>query len=112
MSQDALNAYNIMWALVLFDLPTNTKAERKSASQFRKFLLQDGFAMLQFSVYIRHCASKESLAAHVGRIKLVIPARGQVSILCITDKQYGNIQNFWGKETEPLPPAPLQLELF
>ena len=60
MSENRINAYHIMWLFVFFDLPVVTKKERKIAATFRKNLMKDGFVMLQFSVYIRHCASKES----------------------------------------------------
>ncbi len=110
--QTRLNAYRIMWLFVFFDLPTNTKLERKKASKFRKFLLDDGFTMMQYSVYIRHCASSESADVHQKRIENNITNKGQISILRITDKQYGNIANFWGKTTTPLETAPQQLELF
>lgn len=112
MSQTRLNAYHIMWLFVFFDLPTQTKKEKKAAAHFRKDLLQDGFTMMQYSIYIRHCASKESRDVHVRRIKTVIPEKGQVSILSTTDKQYGNIINYWGKKDTPLPNSPKQLELF
>lgn len=101
-----------MWLFVFFDLPTNTKKERKLAGKFRKFLLNDGFTMMQYSVYIRHSASSESADVHQRRIENNIPDKGQVSIVRITDKQYGNIINFWGSATKPLEPAPMQLELF
>ena len=112
MSQNRLNAYRIMWLFVFFDLPTNTKTERREAQQFRKKLLKDGFTMMQYSVYTRHCASFESGEVHIKRVKKSIPDAGQVSILQITDKQYGNIDNFWGINTTPLPETPQQLELF
>ncbi len=101
-----------MWLFVFFDLPVTTKVERKAAAGFRKKLLKDGFTMMQFSVYIRHCASRESAEVHVKRVKSFIPDYGQVSILGITDKQYGNILNFWGKKAQEMPPGPKQLELF
>ncbi len=110
--QTRLNAYRIMWLFVFFDLPTNTKKERKAAARFRKDLLTDGFVMMQYSVYIRHCASSESADVHQRHIENSVPELGQVSILRITDKQYGNIANFWGKLDKPLEPAPQQLELF
>ena len=112
MSQIRLNAYHIMWLFVMFDLPTNTKKERRDASGFRKKLLKDGFTMMQYSIYVRHCASKESAEVHIKRVKCNIPEKGQVSILTVTDKQYVNILNFWGIKTEPLAPQPKQLELF
>ncbi|CAG0909178.1 unnamed protein product [Cyprideis torosa] len=57
-----------MWILVLFDLPTETKKERRDASIFRKKLIQDGFSMFQFSIYLRHCPSKENMNVHIERI--------------------------------------------
>ena len=101
-----------MWLFVFFDLPVTTKKERKAAAGFRKNLLKDGFTMMQFSVYIRHCASKESAAVHVKRVRRFIPDTGQVSILSVTDKQYGGILNFWGKKTQPMASTPQQLEFF
>ena len=47
--------------MVFFDLPTDTKKERKAAALFRQNLLKDGFTMFQFSIYIRHCGSKENM---------------------------------------------------
>lgn len=101
-----------MWLFVLFDLPTNTKKERKAAGKFRKDLLRDGFTMMQYSVYTRHCASKESSQVHIKRIKSLLPDAGQISIAQITDKQYSSIINYWGIKTKPLAPKPKQLEMF
>ncbi len=107
-----LSAYRIMWVLVLFDLPTVTKKEKKIASAFRKQLVKDGFTMFQFSMYIRHCPSRENAAVHVKRIKKNLPQNGHVGILCITDKQFGDIEIYFGrKKTEPETGAQ-QLELF
>lgn len=107
-----LNAYRIMWLFVLFDLPTITKRERRTAAQFRKKLLKDGYNMMQYSVYIRHCASRESAQVHVKRVKAMLPASGQISVVQITDKQYGQILNYWGKSAKELTKPPSQLELF
>lgn len=107
-----LNAYRIMWLFVLFDLPTNTKRERKNASQFRKKLLKDGFTMMQYSVYVRHCASRQSTQVHIKRIKTMLLTAGKVSIVQITDKQYGLIDNYWGKTGKPIEKPPNQLEMF
>ena len=112
MSENRLNAYHIMWLFVFFDLPVVTKKERKIAATFRKNLMKDGFVMLQFSVYIRHCASKESQDVHIKRVKSIVPETGMVSMLSVTDKQYGDIVNFWGKEKKKVPTEPLQLEFF
>lgn len=112
MSEVRLNAYRIMWLFVFFDLPTATKKNRKDAARFRKDLEKDGFTMMQFSVYVRHCASKESADVHLKRVKSFIPTEGQVTILTVTDRQYGEMVNYWGKIEKALPSAPRQLELF
>ncbi len=111
-NKSRLNAYRIMWLFVFFDLPTETKKDRKLASRFRKELQKDGFTMMQFSVYSRHCASLQSTEVHVKRVDKLVPPKGQVSILQITDKQYGDIKNYWGAKESPLHSAPNQLELF
>ena len=107
-----LNAYRIMWLFVFFDLPTETKRDRKNASQFRGNLLKDGFSMMQYSVYIRHCASGESADVHEKRINNLVPPLGKVSVLRITDKQFGMIINYLGKAIQENIDAPTQLELF
>ena len=120
MTEYRLNAYHIMWLFVFFDLPVSTKKEMKAAARFRKDLEKDGFAMMQFSVYIRHCASRESLDVHIKRVKTFLPETGKVSILSVTDKQYGDIHNFWGKPKSASQSKiqnkvigePVQLELF
>lgn len=101
-----------MWLFVFFDLPTTTKKERKDAAGFRKMLEKDGFVMMQFSVYVRHCPSKENMDVHVKRVEMSIPVSGQVSILAVTDKQYGDIHNFIGQKVSSLVSGPVQLELF
>ncbi|WP_099463189.1 CRISPR-associated endonuclease Cas2 [Parabacteroides provencensis] len=104
--------YRIMWVLVFFDLPTDTKKEKKAHADFRKNLQKDGFTMFQFSIYIRHCASVENADVHIKRVKSFLPPNGQVGILCITDKQFGNIELFFGKKEQPVNTPGQQLELF
>lgn len=101
-----------MWLFVMFDLPVLTKKERKDAALFRKNLEKDGFTMHQFSVYIRFCGSLESAQVHIKRIKSLIPEKGHISILSITDKQYSNVIHFLGKIEKKSKPTPLQLEFF
>lgn len=107
-----LNQYRSMWILVFFDLPTETKKERKAAGAFRKRLLKDGFEMFQFSIYMRFCASRENAAVHIKRVKLNLPPKGHVGILSITDKQFGMMELFIGKKEVPAEKPPQQLELF
>lgn len=109
---DRLNAYRIMWTLVMFDLPTETKKDRKAAAKFRKELQQDGFAMFQFSMYIRHSSSSENADVHSKRVKKILPEHGKIGILQITDKQFGQMELFYGSKPVDLPNVPQQLELF
>ncbi len=112
MEHIRLNAYHIMWLFVFFDLPVTTKKERKLASAFRKDLLKEGFCMMQWSVYTRHCPSSESADVHEKRIRALVPDKGQVTIMRVTDKQYGNMVNLWGGSRTKNEKAPQQLELF
>ncbi|MBQ8362071.1 MAG: CRISPR-associated endonuclease Cas2 [Bacteroidaceae bacterium] len=109
---ERFSEYRIMWVLVLFDLPTETKKDRKASAEFRKNLVRDGFTMFQFSIYIRHCASQENAAVHIKRVKSFLPEYGQVGILCITDKQFGNIELYYGKKQQGITAPGQQLELF
>ena len=107
-----MSAYRFMWVVVLFDLPVDTKAARREYALFRKKLLKDGFARLQFSVYARHCVSEEKAAVHIGRVEAGVPPDGEVRILTITDKQFERMRIFWGKMRKLPAPAPKQLEFF
>jgi CRISPR-associated protein Cas2 len=98
--------------MVLFDLPTETKKDRKNYATFRKRMMKDGFTMFQFSAYIRHCASRENATVHLNRVRKSLPPKGHVGLLTITDKQFGMMQIFYGKEEKEKPPIPQQLELF
>ena len=101
-----------MWILVFFDLPTETKKDKKRYVEFRKNLIKDGFAMFQFSIYIRHCASSENADVHLKRVKSFVPEFGKVGLLCITDKQFGKMELFYGKKCEKPKLEAVQLELF
>jgi len=111
-SQESICGYRIMWLYVMFDLPVETKVQRRNAALFRKNLIKDGFGMHQFSVYIRHCASYESANVHIARVKALVPAEGSVSILKVTDKQFGDTIHILGRRYKPPPPQPMQLEFF
>ena len=98
--------------MVLFDLPTETKADKKRYVNFRKDLLDDGFAMFQFSIYVRHCSSRENAEVHIKRVKRSLPEFGKVGIFCITDKQFSAIELYENRRETPSPELPQQLELF
>lgn len=101
-----------MWVFVHFDLPTQTKKERKAYSEFRKFLIQDGFQMMQYSMYSRHCSSRENAEVHKKRVKARIPALGQVILFEITDAQFGRLEFYFGKKPVTDEALPTQLTLF
>jgi CRISPR-associated protein Cas2 len=101
-----------MWIVVMFDLPTDTDAAKRDYRIFRETLLGDGFVMLQFSVYSRHCASYENLDVHVSRVKSWLPPDGHVRVFTFTDKQFQKQLVFYGKiRTATQSPAE-QLTLF
>lgn len=104
--------YRIMWIFVFFDLPTETKTDRRAYSKFRKALLQDGFTMHQYSVYIRHCVSIQNMEVHIKKVEKALPKKGHISILSVTDKQFEMIKHYWGIEPTPPPDAPQQMEIF
>lgn len=107
-----INAYRIMWILVMFDLPTETKLQRKNYSQFRKKMIGDGFNMFQFSMYLRHCPSKENALVHLNRVKKIMPSEGHIGIILITDKQFGMMEVFSGRKLIGSPKGVQQLEMF
>lgn len=109
---ERFSEYRIMWVLVFFDLPTETKKERKEYAAFRKKLICDGFTMFQFSIYLRHCPSRENADVHIKRVKTSLPPNGDVGIICITDKQFGQMEIFSGKKKVDERDTPQQLELF
>ncbi|MCG8355291.1 MAG: CRISPR-associated endonuclease Cas2 [Kiloniellales bacterium] len=107
-----LSGYRIMWMMVMFDLPVLTEAERKAATRFRHFLLDHGFEMSQFSVYLRWCSGKEQVERHAKEIQDNLPPAGRVNVLTFTDKQYANMICFTGGARGPKPENPGQLALF
>ena len=92
----------------MFDLPVGSHEERKAATRFRNYLLDQGFEMAQFSIYMRFCAGKEQVEAHTRRIAGNLPGRGKVHLLAFTDKQYEGGFFKWGRLSwESYPGSPL-----
>ncbi len=107
----------VMRLLVMFDLPTGTRKERKEYSNFRKFLLEDGFLMEQYSVYSRMTVDRDNMETHLRRIEAHLPPAGSVQVLQVTEYQYENRKLL----VSPLKPSssgkeklerPAQLSLF
>ena len=107
-----LSGYRLMWMMVLFDLPVRTKEERKSATKFREFLMDQGFDRCQLSVYMRFCAGKEQAEVYTRRVQAALPESGNVQMIYITDKQYENIVSFDGPRRQPVNENPKQYTLF
>jgi CRISPR-associated protein Cas2 len=107
-----LDEYRIMWVFVFFDLPTDSIKHRRNYARFRKHIKADGFTMLQFSIYVRHCNSYENAEVHIKRVKGLLPPEGDVIVLTLTDKQFGMMQFFEGKKKALAPDTPQQLEMF
>lgn len=107
-----LNQYRVMWVFVFFDLPTDTKKDRKNYAFFRKQLQKDGFTMLQFSIYVRHCNSRENAEVHVKRVRSFLAPKGEIIIFSLTDKQFGMMEFFRGRSPDVRPGTPQQLEMF
>lgn len=101
-----------MWILVMFDLPTDTPQQRKMATVFRNFLLDEGFERSQFSVYARFVNGKEAFATRVNRIERNLPESGDVQILNFTDRQYRDIVHFSDQGRREPRKNPEQLVLF
>ncbi|PIE11154.1 MAG: CRISPR-associated endonuclease Cas2 [Rhodobacterales bacterium] len=101
-----------MWILVMFDLPTDTRKQRKDAGTFRNFLLDEGFERSQFSVYARFVNGKEAFSTRVTRIERNLPESGDVQILNFTDRQYRDIVHFSDQGRRTARENPKQLVLF
>ena len=101
-----------MRLLVFFDLPVKTKEERREAALFRKFLLADGYDMVQLSVYARVCRGPEAVETHSRRLANNLPPTGCVRMLQVTDQQYGRMKILVGTLKPQEKTAPVQLLLF
>lgn len=101
-----------MWIFAMFDLPTDTKADRSAATKFRHFLLDQGFEMSQFSIYARFCNGKEQVETYLRRIEANLPPRGDIHVVTITDRQYENIIRYSNQGRGVRKKSPDQLVLF
>lgn len=88
--------YDFMRLLLLFDLPMNTKKEVKVYTKFRKYLIENGYIMMQFSVYCKLFANREAVVKHVEILKRNVPKDGQIRIMMITEKQYTKMEVITG----------------
>lgn len=101
-----------MWLLILFDLPTETREERKIYSDFRKKIVKLGFTMYQFSIYWRHCSTLKNSDLYILRVKRLLPTKGNIAILRLTDKQFESMLLYQSKKEIKTPKPTQQLEIF
>lgn len=107
-----LSGYRLMWMLVTFDLPVETRKQRAAATKFRHHLLDLGFEMSQFSNYLRFCNGKEQFESYVRKIEGNLPAWGDVYVFQFTDRQYENIVRFSDQRRRRQQRNPEQMALF
>lgn len=103
---------NGMWNLVLFDLPVKTKEQRRVATQFRHLLLDLGWSMEQYSVYVRYVPTGMSVVPEIQEMRRHVPAQGKVEIVGITDRQWSKAIRFFNSAPEEPPEPPAQLTIF
>ena len=108
----SLSEFRSVWMLVMFDLPVDTKAAKTAYRHFREFLQDDGFSMLQFSIYGRHCATREGADTHAARVRRSLPPEGEVRVLRVTEAQYSRMEIFRKFERRRPEQAPEMLELW
>ena len=102
-----------MRMLVFFDLPVKTKNQRRVATQFRNFLLKDGYHMIQYSLYARVCNGNDAVEKHEKRLRTKLPSNGSVRLLVVTEKQYESIRILLGELCpEEKAPSDEQLTFF
>lgn len=109
---ERISQYRVMWILVFFDLPISTKKDTRNYRSFVKSLEKDGFNRFQWSIFLRHCPSRENMEVHIRRVKSFLPPKGNVAIMHITDKQFEMMELFIANKKEELPSVSQQLELF
>lgn len=108
-----LSEFRGMWLFAMFDLPVVTTVDKRNYTRFRKFLLAQGFMMMQYSVYARYCPTEDVSNAHRKRVRKALPpGTGQVRLLAVTDHQFGKMEVFHGKKAQSTEKPPPQLELF
>jgi CRISPR-associated protein Cas2 len=104
MRATALNersvSYRIMRLMVLFDMPVLTDDERREYVHFRNFIMDDGFMMLQYSVYTRYCANDSDADKHCKRVQDYKPKYGNIRILKITENQFASMVFVAGEKSD------------
>lgn len=90
--------FRIMRLIVMFDLPTETSADKRNYRKFRKFLIQNGYSMMQYSVYSKIILNRSVLNYQKIKLKQHAPPKGFVDTLVVTENQYVNMETIVGDE--------------
>ncbi len=85
-----------MRILVFFDLPVTTQERRRAYTIFRRFLIQDGYDMMQWSVYARMVNGKDNAEKHLNRLINNLPQEGSIRCLEVSEKQFANMKVLLG----------------
>jgi CRISPR-associated protein Cas2 len=85
-------SYDFMRVLLFFDLPMVTKKEKRIYTNFRKYLIQNGYVMMQFSVYGKIFNNRDAANNHIKMLKRNVPDQGQIRIMMVTETQYARIE--------------------
>lgn len=101
-----------MRLIVLFDLPVKSKPSRKRYQQFHKFLIKDGYTMMQFSVYSRITDGLDGVEKHLNRLRANVPSKGNVRVMTVTEKQYASMIFLVGKPSHQEENVGPQLQLW
>ena len=101
-----------MWNIVMFDLPVTTKHQRREATRFRKLLIDLGWSMEQFSIYVRYVPTGASVIPEIQKIRERVPNQGKAQIVSVTDRQWSRAIRFFNAEPEDVPDTPDLLLLF
>lgn len=108
----SLSRYRVVWLFVMFDLPMDTKEERREYTQFRSRLQKKGFTMLQYSVYAKHVPTEDAAEPLKAHVHASLPPHGQVRVLAVTDHQFSKMEVYFGKKRRRAEDPPLQISLF
>jgi CRISPR-associated endoribonuclease Cas2 len=92
--------YNFVRLLLFFDLPMKTKNEVRIYTHFRKYLIKNGYLMMQFSVYCKIFPNREAAINHINILRRNVPREGQIRIMVVTEKQFSKMEIIVGGKSK------------
>ena len=101
-----------VWIMVMFDLPVQTKEQRRSATAYRNLLRDLGFTNVQLSVYAKYLLNASGVRHLITPLKNHIPPKGEVRAIRLTDEQWASTYRWYGQSEVPMDSTPTQLMLF